>query len=140
MDRSKGLSVAGVATGLMVGALLGAVPAGAASDQCVAVNGAGRTQKGTATCEASGTGSVAIAKGAASSATATGGDHNTAMALADNSAAVIVDGGNNNTAIASAEGSQAFAGGGDNNTATASGVGSQVDRAGFRGDRVIWWG
>jgi hypothetical protein len=73
-----------VATGLMTGALLGAAPAGAASDLCVAANGAVQAQKGTARCEADGTGSVAIAKGTDrgnnSFALAHGGDNNTATA------------------------------------------------------------
>jgi hypothetical protein len=85
-----------VANGLMAGALFGAAPAGAATDLCVAANGAVRAQKGSplTLCEASGTGSVAIAKGAGRSATATGGDHNKARVFA---------GGDNNTVTATSD-------------------------------------
>src|SRR3954454_18744433 len=69
-----------VATGVIAGAVFGAAPARANTDLCVAANGEVRAQKGTATCAADGTGSVAIAKGDVSSATAIGGDHNRAKA------------------------------------------------------------
>ena len=80
-------TAAAVATGLLAGVLLGAAPAGAAVDLCVAANGAMRAQKGTADCEASGTGSTAIAKDAGSFASATGGDHNRARASGDGATA-----------------------------------------------------
>src|SRR5215213_5312339 len=80
-------TAAAVATGLLAGVLLGAAPAGAAVDVCVAANGAMRAQKGTADCEASGTGSTAIAKDAGSFASATGGDHNRARASGDGATA-----------------------------------------------------
>ena len=95
MNRSKGFMIAGasavaislVMTGLMEGALLGAASADAATDMCVATNGAVRVQKGSATCQASGKGSMAKAKGTGSSASATGGDHNKARARGDGSRA-----------------------------------------------------
>ena len=86
----------------VVASLLGVQTAAAATANiCIATNGEVRVQEGTAFCDASGTGSVAIAKGDGSSATATGGNQNRALAIGD--------------------GSTAFAGGGDNNTATVYG-------------------
>src|SRR3954451_12458530 len=120
--RSRFLSGALVpllATGVMAGAGFGAAPAVAASNLCVAANGAVRAQKGTATCAADGTGSMAIAKGDVSSATATRGDHNKARALADSSSAVAGL-GDNNIATASGVGSTASAVNGDSNIATAA--------------------
>src|SRR4051794_17855962 len=87
-----------VATGVIAGVAFGAAPAVAATDLCVAANGAVRAQKGTATCAADGTGSVAIAKGDGSTATATGGDHNKAKARGQFSTASAGFGGDNNTA------------------------------------------
>src|SRR5512143_233476 len=75
---------------------LGAQSAAAAPNICVAANDDVRVQKGAATCNAIGTGSVALANGYRSSATATGGDHNRARAIGDDSSAYAV--GDNNTA------------------------------------------
>lgn len=77
MNCSKGFMGAGVLavavglvmTGLMEGAVLGAETT-AVGNLCIAANGAVQVQRGTATCEASGKGSRAVAKGPGSSATA----------------------------------------------------------------------
>ena len=110
---------AAAAMAVVAGVLLSPAPAGAASDVCVAANGAVRTQHGTSACQASGTGSVAIAMNG-SFASATGGDHNLAKAFGDHSVAQAGE-GNNNTAIASGDNSLADALHGNNNTAIASG-------------------
>ena len=55
---------------------------------CIATNGEVRVQRGTATCVANGTGSVAIARGENSVAFATGGDGNQARAIGENSSAL----------------------------------------------------
>src|SRR5215471_8136804 len=114
--RKRWIVIFVAAAGVMT---LGAQSAAAATDQCVAANGAVRMQKGTATCTADGTGSVARVKGANSTASAIGGDHNKATAIGANSVAQVAD-GSNNTATVSGDNSTAVSGGGDNNTATVS--------------------
>jgi hypothetical protein len=104
---------------------LTAVPASAAQDLCVSINGTVRVQKGTATCPSvAGSGNVAIARGANSTATAgssAGDQHNRAIAGGDNSVAFAAV-GSGNTATASGDGSVASAGVGDRNSATATGT------------------
>lgn len=113
---------------------------------CVAANDQVRHQSGTASCQATGTGSTAIARGVDSSATAFGGDHNRARATGDQSFAFAGE-GNNNTAVATgahsgaeaignnnnttATGLNSFASAdGDNNTATASGAHTSAEAVG----------
>ena len=104
---------------------LTAVPASAAQDLCVSINGTVRVQKGTATCSSvAGPGNVAIARGANSTATAgfsAGDQHNRAVASGDNSVA-FAGIGSGNTATASADDSFASAGVGNGNTATSTGT------------------
>src|SRR3954468_19565317 len=83
---------------------LTALPASAAQDLCVSSNGTVRIQTGTAACSSvAGSGNVAIARGANSTATAgvsAGDQHNRAIAGGDNSVA-FAGIGSGNTAIAS---------------------------------------
>ncbi len=125
---------------------------------CACASGLVSARWGTATCQADGIGSFAIAIGEGSSAVATGGDYNTAFAWGTNASAHSADGSfntaraigddslakagvtgdpnDNNTAIA-INGGHAFAGSGgnenDGNTAYADGAGS-VAEAGTEGD------
>jgi hypothetical protein len=110
-------------------------PAGAASNFCIATDGVVRHQSGTATCSASGEGSVAIAKGDLSFARATG-NYNQAKALGENSAA-LAENGERNTATASGDFSRAVAESGNDNTATASGEGSEAEARVGNGNRAI---
>jgi hypothetical protein len=114
----------------VVASLLGVQTAAAATANiCVATNGEVRVQEGTAFCDASGTGSVAIAKGDGSSATATGGNQNLALVIGDGSTA-FAGGGDNNTATVHGDGGQALAQLGDNNTATVTGDNSTAQAFG----------
>ena len=61
MSKRLTIVIGVAAVGVMA---LGAQTASAATDQCLAANGELRMQKGTATCTATGTGSVAKVKGA----------------------------------------------------------------------------
>jgi hypothetical protein len=65
----------------VLGSVIDPMAAGAASDLCIAANDAVRHQSGTATCDANGTASVAIAKGAESDATAVDGEGNRAKGV-----------------------------------------------------------
>src|SRR5688572_11031218 len=87
MARRSAIVIGAAAAGVLA---LGAQTATAASDICIAANGEVRVQKGSAVCEASGPGSVAIAKGANSSATAIG-DHNRAIVRGRGTATAIGD-------------------------------------------------
>lgn len=135
------MAVAAVAASTL---LFGVGVATATPDLCVAANGEVRHQAGTATCEANGTGSIAIAKGGESIATATERDRNKALAFGDASSAEAIGGtgtkaiatgdgsialaaavaGNGNTLIASSDGQHYVRDTGDGNTAIASGDGS----------------
>jgi hypothetical protein len=98
----------------------------------VATNGVVRVQKGTATAESAGQGSVAIAKGVNATAiagTTECGDrctvapsHNKAMAIGTGADATISGGGSYNTAIANGTQSTANVDSGSNNTAIAKGT------------------
>ena len=123
MDRFK-FKAALLVAATSACALVSAQAASAATDICIAANGEVQVQKGTATCEAAGQGSVAIAKGEGSLAVANAGNHNTAKALGEGSTA-FAQGGDHNTATASGDGSQAHIFG-TNNTAIASGDSSIV--------------
>jgi hypothetical protein len=100
-----------VAAAALACALLGAQAASAAGTVCVAANDEVRVDMGTATCEAEGTGSVAIATGEDSTAWALAGDWNRAIAGGDGSEATAGF-GDNNTATATTEGCEAIAEGG----------------------------
>src|SRR5687767_12195067 len=97
-----------VAVSVLVAAVC--VPAAQAdTDICVAANGEVRHQSGTATCEANGTGSVALAHGANSSAEAINGDANHSLVHGNDSSA-YTGGGDGNVAIV--RGDEAYAGSG----------------------------
>ena len=104
---------------------LTAVPASAAQDLCVSIDGTVQVQKGTATCSSvAGSGNVAIARGANSTATAgfsAGDQYNRAVASGDNSDA-FAGIGSGNTATAFGDDSFASAGVGNGNTATSTGT------------------
>ncbi|WKG02625.1 hypothetical protein [Mycolicibacterium sp. HK-90] len=89
---------------------------------CACANGQVLVQWGSASCQAEGDGSFAMALGNNSSAVATGGDNNVALVLGHDSTATAA-GGDGNLARATGDGSHAFAGsngtGNDGNTATA---------------------
>ncbi len=105
----------------MLAIAVAAPVAGAATDNCVAANGAVRHQSGTATCEANGTGSIAMAHGANSEAEAINGERNHSRAHGDNSDAYTGN-GDGNTAAVFGDGSSATAAT-DGCTAVAVGTG-----------------
>jgi hypothetical protein len=104
-----------VRTGLLIGAawaLFFAQQAVAKPNVCVANRNTGRVQKGTATCDATGSRSIAVPTGGSSSAQAISGDDNTAMAIGDFSTA-IAGFGSGNTARTTGASNQPYATGGD---------------------------
>ena len=129
--RNRGARSLVLGTALLVSvAVIGAPSASAAKKSvCVAANDDVRHQSGSASCEAFGTGSIALAVGEDSTATATGGNRNKARVIGDDSSAeagtLLGRGeGDGNTAFVRGDDSDAFAGRGDNNTATVNGDGS----------------
>jgi hypothetical protein len=118
-----------VVVALLTFAGVAAETAGAAPSMCVAANGEVRHKSGTATCNAAGKGSVAIAKGDFTNAYAgiavEGDDRNKAKAFGDSSNAAAF-GGDGNTATVRGDNSQAYAGDGDGNTAAIRGDNSQA--------------
>ncbi len=144
MGKRFAIVVGVAAAGVMA---LGAQSATAAPNICIAENGVVREQSGTATCEATGEGSLAKAKGAkptprrparerigGRSATAAPpprlGDHNTAIANGDGSLATAGIGERQHR-HRPGDCSSATASDGDNNTATVTGDNSSADARGF---------
>lgn len=101
----KGLSMSRTTGGMLVVlmVMLGSIltPGGVSAnptDKCVAANGEVRMQQGTATCEATGRGSVARVQGTTSTAVADG-DHNMATVTGDGSTATASNGEGNTATV-----------------------------------------